>query len=178
MRFHRLTKPKPAPEGPHPIYDESSGELYYGDNVAVMTTNPPDLILAPAAFVLHPSQIPPAERGPYNDQLFQSGETQIVTVNPANEQGVGRAPGFQWAHYPHVQQFNPTIQHEYTLQDGQGFSPANPGNDNPRSARQAIWPEGYLNYMQQPDQHHWWPAVANVNQAETAAFVQTVPNIE
>lgn len=157
---------------PQPMYDESSGEPWYTSDVAVMTTNPPDLILAPANRVSHVSQLTPAETGPPNLQHFQSGHTSIVPTNPAAEQGIGRAPGWQWAHYPHVQQFNDTILSESYLQDGQGFHAF-----SERVQRSPIWPEGYLHYTQFPDQHQLWPEVATVNQPETPAFVENVPSL-
>lgn len=170
MNFGRWTQGPAADTGPHPAYDESTGENYYGDDVEILTTNPPDFLLAPASFVSHVDQQGTPGRGPENFQLFQSAETSMVLTNPADEQGFGRAPTFKWAKYPHVQQFNDTRLADCTLQDGQGFH-----GFYEREQRSPIWPEGYENYRQQPQQHQWWPSVATVNQPETPAFVEQVP---
>lgn len=159
---------------PTPAFDESSGEPIYTNNIDVLTTNPPDLLLAPSAFVGHVTQIGRPGLGPDNEQLFQSGATNAEPINPSDEQGVGRSPGFRMAHYPHVQQFNPTILAETAYHDGELFVYDGPTG---RESRSPIWPEGYLNYAQQPDQHQWWPSVATVNQPETPSFTETVPPI-
>lgn len=131
-------------------------------------------------WVSHVTQIEPAELGPDNDQLFQSGHTSITLVNPANEQGIGRAGRFRWAHYPHVQQFNPTITSETYLLDG-GPASAIPvlapfDSERGRVLRQAnLWPEGIANYRQQPSAKHVWPSVASLDQAATVSFTENVP---
>lgn len=174
MKIHKRTQTVPRiAEGPDPPYDIVSGSPVYTTDIGILTDTPPDPELAPKAWVMPIWQSEPAERGPFNEQLFQSGHTSIVPTNPADEQGMGRAPGWRMAHYPHVQQFDELQAHNFKFQDGAGFH-----GFSERTQRSPIWPEGYLHYTQQPDQHQWWPHVATVNQIEQPSFTEFVPPIQ
>lgn len=156
-----------------PPYDIVSGTPTDTTNIGYLTDTPPDPELARKAWVADIWQAEPAERGPFNLQQFQSGHTSIVPTNPADEQGMGRAPGWRWAHLPHVQQFDPIMAYNFTFMDGGGFH-----GFSERVQRSPIWPEGYLHYTQQPGEHQWWPHVATVNQPEVPAFTEFVPPIQ
>lgn len=124
----------------------------------------------PSSLVAHVTQLGPPELGPPNNQPFQSGHTSIVPTNPASEQGVGRAPGWQWAHYPHVQQFNVEwVNGQTLLLDGQDPQ-AMLGPGAYRAGRSPIWLQALENYRQLPDQKHVWPAYAVVNQPPSQTF--------
>lgn len=172
MKLFRKPTAAVVDSGPTPTIDETNGVPFYTQDVTALTTNPPDLILAPASLVSHPSYDGRPVYGIDNFQQFQSGHTNIIDVNPTEEQGFGRAPGWQWARMPHVQQFNWTIPHETYMQDGGGFH-----GFSERIQRSPIWPEGYLHYTQQPDQHQMWPHIATVNQPEIPSFTEFVPPI-
>lgn len=147
--------------------------------IALLTDTPPRLHLAEEGFVSHVTQEGRPGLGPPNEQLFQSGETNAEPINPADSQGMGRAPGWRWAHYPKVQQFNADRLCNVAFLDGQ-YAPAalsHTGTDSGRQMRQAIWPEGYENYRQQPRQKHVWPHVAIVNQDAIPSFSQQLPPI-
>lgn len=171
--WKRKTNEPVAQAGPNPSYDIANGEYLYTTDLTTLIENPPVMVLNPMAFVIPVDQALPAERGPENVQQFQSGHTNIIPVNPAAEQGQGRAPGWRWAHMPHVQQFNPVIESNTLMQDGGGFH-----GFSERVQRSPIWPEGYLHYTQQPTLHQWPVGVATVNQPEIPSFTEWVPPVQ
>lgn len=162
----------PQVSGPDPGYDVTTGDPVYDQDLSATIENPSNLLLAPSALFVPVEQLGKPGVGPDNFQQFQSGVTNAIPDNPSAEQGMGRAPGWQWAHMPHVQQFNPARLAGAYMQDGGGFHAF-----SERVQRSPIWPEGYLNYAQHPNQHAVWPGIATINQPETPAFVESVPPI-
>lgn len=79
------------------------------ENVYALMAGPNDAHIVDHGpiMVVMPLQLGRPGLGPDNAQQFQSGHSQNLKTNPSAEQGIGRAPGQQWAHYPHVTQPNP-----------------------------------------------------------------------
>jgi len=112
----------------------------------------PDSAVAAKELMLSPVTQPEPMHGPDNDQLFQTGAYPERDDGPqwSREQGIGRSPGQQWPHMPHVEQYNFVTSSEISWQDGSiaghagvrtGWALAGPGGQ----------PRYY--YGQYPDQH-------------------------
>lgn len=119
-----------------------------------------------------------------NDQLAQSGTTNFSPgVVPSEEVGVGRAPGWRWAHYPHVEQHNPRREAyadqgyfadgmPYFLEDENGQLV-----QNHRPVMRPIWEQALDNLGMSPDQRYLAPGSAIIEQPAAMSLSQILGSL-
>lgn len=108
-----------------------------------------------------------------NDQPAQSATTNLGGWSvPSEEVGIGRDPGWRWAHMPHVVQNNPRREayaDQGVFADGMPyFSEASGGygsaGENRTVTRNPIWQNGLTNLGMSPDQRYLAPGSAIIEQ--------------
>lgn len=132
------------------------------------------------------SQGEPPERGPDNRQQFQSA----YAVDPAGgivddpvvwsrEQGVGRSPGQQWPHMPHVVQLNFESTTGIAWHDGMVGVPADSEGSpwlhaSPRQGWALTGPQagGTYYYGQGPAQHRWVDEPISIGLPSTRSYTE------
>lgn len=117
--------------------------------------------------------------GIQNDQLGQSSRTSLggFTI-PSEEVGVGRAPGWQWAHYPHVEQHNirrESYVDQGVFADGQPYFPDDPDGQlvqNHRPVMRPFWDIALENPGFDPAQRYLAAGSGIIEQAPSFALSQ------
>jgi hypothetical protein len=120
-----------------------------------------------------------------NDQEMQSGADQASGVHASSisggdysrEQGVGRAPGWQWPWNEHSLAFNfDSLTHSNPERQGLGLTDPHSGlnpevgiAEPPYSPITAM--DQYTTYYENdPDQHAYWPTPVTIPEAPSSAY--------
>jgi hypothetical protein len=105
--------------------------------------------------------------GDWNVQPYQTGHSQNIVANPAQEQGWGVGPARRWAHYPKTESPNPARNFGEHLRNGQLPWV---------SAESKLYVRTQLAYEQQWDVYKARSPVAPVVPvASSVPYVQTIP---